>query len=88
MDQAAPTHQAFSGYQRERREKPNLVCNRHLCADCHRQEELKLDASLYTCLQILSVSIFEKTEISCALQPNLHGTDQTTSSNQLNLFDI
>jgi hypothetical protein len=34
------------------------------------KKELKLDASLYTCLQILSVSIFEKTEISCALQPN------------------
>ena len=32
------------------------------------KKELKLDASLYTCLQILSVSIFEKTEISCALQ--------------------
>ena len=27
------------------------------------KKELKLDASLYTCLQILSVSIFEKTEI-------------------------
>ena len=33
------------------------------------KKKLKLDASLYTCLQILSVSIFEKTEISCALQP-------------------
>jgi hypothetical protein len=30
------------------------------------KKELKLDASLYTCLQILSVSVFEKTEISCA----------------------
>ena len=29
-----------------------------------------LDASLYTCLQILSVSVFEKTEVSCALQPD------------------
>jgi hypothetical protein len=32
------------------------------------KKELHLDASLYTCLQILSVSVFEKTEISCALQ--------------------
>ncbi len=38
------------------------------------KKELKLDASLYTCLQILSVSIFEKTEISCVLQPYLHRT--------------
>jgi hypothetical protein len=52
------------------------------------KKELKLDASLYTCLQILSVSIFEKTEISCALQPYLHRTDQPTFANQLNLFDI
>ena len=34
------------------------------------KKELQLDASLYTCLQILSVSVFEKTEISCALQPD------------------
>jgi hypothetical protein len=52
------------------------------------KKELKLDASLYTCLQILSVSIFEKTEISCALQPNPHRTDQPDHDNQLNLFDI
>jgi hypothetical protein len=52
------------------------------------KKELKLDASLYTCLQILSVSIFEKTEISCALQPNLHGIDQPVFANQLNLFEI
>ena len=31
------------------------------------KKELQLDASLYTCLQILSVSVFEKTEVSCAL---------------------
>jgi len=52
------------------------------------KKEMKLDAPLYTCLQILSVSIFEKTEISCALQPYLHRTDQPDFSNQLNLFDI
>ena len=32
------------------------------------KKELQLDASLYTLLQILSVSVFEKTEISRALQ--------------------
>ena len=52
------------------------------------KKELKLVASLQTCLQILSVSIFEKTEISCVLQPNLYRGDQITPSNQLNLFDI
>ena len=52
------------------------------------KKELKLDASLYTCLQILSVSIFEKTELSCALQPSPYKIDQSTFANQLNLFEI
>ena len=52
------------------------------------KKELKLDASLYTCLQILSVSIFEKTEISCALQPYLDNSAQISSVNQLMLFDF
>ena len=52
------------------------------------RKELKLEASLYTCLQILSVSVFEKTHISCALQPSLNTTDQYAFANQLNLFDI
>jgi len=52
------------------------------------KKELKLEASLYTCLQILSVSIFEKTEIPCALLTYLHRTDHTANANQLNLFDI
>jgi len=52
------------------------------------KKELKLDASLYTCLQIMSVSIFEKTELSCALQPSPYKMDQPYFANQLNLFDI
>jgi hypothetical protein len=52
------------------------------------KKELNLEASLYTCLQILSVSIFEKTQLSCALQPYQSQNDQATSPNQLNLFNI
>ena len=52
------------------------------------KKELHLNASLYTCLQILSVSVFEKTEISCALQGDDSANDPTPSANQLNLFDI
>jgi hypothetical protein len=52
------------------------------------RKELQLDASLYTCLQILSVSVFEKTEISCALQADASQIDPPTVANQLNLFDI
>jgi hypothetical protein len=52
------------------------------------KKELHLDASLYTCLQILSVSVFEKTEASCALQPDRSQIDPPISSNQLILFDF
>jgi transposase len=52
------------------------------------KKELQLDASLYTCLQILSVSVFEKTEVSCALQPDASRIDMPDFDNQLNLFDI
>ena len=52
------------------------------------KKQLQLDASLYTCLQILSVSVFEKTEVSCALQPDRSQSDPPISDNQLVLFDF
>jgi len=52
------------------------------------KKELQLNASLYTCLQILSVSIFEKTEISCALQPDRSQREIATPANQLILCDF
>ena len=48
------------------------------------KKELKLDASLYTCLQILSVSVFEKTQISCALQQTTYQSLLPCHPNQLN----
>ena len=50
------------------------------------KKELQLNASLYTCLQILSVCIFEKTELSCALQPNDYTMEIQDNPNQLILF--
>ena len=52
------------------------------------KKELQLKASLYTCLQILSVSVFEKTQISCALQGDDYEVDSLPPSNQLILFDF
>jgi hypothetical protein len=52
------------------------------------KKELQLDASLYTCLQILSISVFEKIEISRALQTDALQIDLLDAANQLNLFDI
>ncbi len=52
------------------------------------KKELHLDASLYTCLQILSVSVFEKNQLSCALQPDQPQTEPPTNANQLTLFSF
>jgi len=52
------------------------------------KKELQLKASLYTCLQILSVSVFEKTQISCALQGDDYTVDPLPPSTQLILFDF
>lgn len=52
------------------------------------KKELHLDASLYTCLQILSVSIFEKTQLIAALQPDRSQITPPSIDNQLILFDF
>lgn len=52
------------------------------------KKELQLDASLYTCLQILSVSVFEKTPISQALRSDRSIPDLPIAGRQLILFDI
>jgi len=52
------------------------------------KKELQLDASLYTLLQILSVSVFEKTPLLQAFAGNGQFPEQTVFANQLNLFDF
>ena len=52
------------------------------------KKELQLDASLYTCLQILSVSVFEKSQLSSALQADATDVGELDFANQLNLFEI
>jgi len=52
------------------------------------KKELQINASLYTLLQILSVSVFEKTEISCAFQSTGYSSETLDTDNQLNLFGI
>jgi hypothetical protein len=70
----------------------NAVKTQIWCAVCTYvliaivKKKLHLDASLYTLLQILSVSVFEKIQLSCALQPDLQIPEMPIHSNQLNLF--
>jgi len=52
------------------------------------KKELQLDASLYYLLQILSVSVFEKNQLSQAFAASGQFPEQTDFYNQLNLFDF
>ena len=51
------------------------------------KKRLKLEQSLYTILQILSITLFEKTLISWALTENNYNNKFTSGHIQLNLFD-
>ncbi len=52
------------------------------------KKELHLNASLYTLLQILSVSVFEKTPLKQAFSSNAYTPEQTSIDNQLGLFEF
>lgn len=62
------------------------VCSYLLVAIVRKR--LKLDASLYTMLQILSVSLFEKTPMNEAFSASGLSSDENGSSNQLRLLDF
>jgi len=88
VGQAAPAHQEIFGHQRERgRAKTQIWCavSTYMLIAVIKKE-LHLDASLNTCLQILSVSVFEKTQISCALRGDDYEVNPLPPSNQLILF--
>src|SRR3984885_3443962 len=50
------------------------------------KKRLRLEASLYTLMQVLSVTIFEKMPIRTALSAEMYQCDTGTENNQLNLF--
>ena len=52
------------------------------------KKRFQIDLSLYTILQILSVTLFEKTPILQALSPTNYTIADTQNHNQLTLFDL
>ena len=52
------------------------------------KKELHLDAFIHTCVWILSISIFEKTQLSCTLQSDRSQITSPFIDNQLILFDF
>jgi hypothetical protein len=52
------------------------------------RKRMNLEASLYTMMQVISVSIFEKMPIQSAFSPEVYSSDPDIENNQLNLFDF
>jgi hypothetical protein len=52
------------------------------------KKQLKLEHDLYTLLQILSLSLFEKTQLERALSKSSSGIEEELSRNQLQLFNF
>jgi IS4 transposase len=52
------------------------------------RKRLGLDVSLYTFLQVISVTAFEKMPIKSAIANGPNTSDQPQDDNQLNLFTI
>jgi hypothetical protein len=50
------------------------------------RKRLKLDVSLYTLMQVFSVTVFEKASIESIILQTLDGSDTVMDDNQLNLF--
>jgi hypothetical protein len=52
------------------------------------KKQLGLEASLYTLMQVISVTIFEKMAIRTALSSEMPQCDTAIENNQLNLFNF
>jgi len=52
------------------------------------KKQLKLETELYTILQILSLTLFEKTPLDQLLMMADYKNEECAMDNQLNLFDL
>ena len=50
------------------------------------RERLKLDVSLYTLMQVFSVTVFEKASIESLILQTVDSSETVMNGNQLNLF--
>ena len=87
MDQATPANQGLLRHHGECRQNPDMDCRLGLCARGHHQKMTQARGSLYTILQILSVTIFERTPLLQVLTDSDYNMQGCESLNQLNLFD-
>ena len=86
VDQTAPANQGILRHNRERGEDANLDRRVRLRPRRHRQKRLNCSASLYEMLQILRITMFERTSIKQLLSQQPQTSHERASFNQLSLF--
>ena len=52
------------------------------------RKQLKLDVSLYTLMQVFSVTVFEKVSMESIIFQTADSSEPVMDGNQLNLFDV
>ena len=87
VDQTASSNKGVLWYIRKCGEDSNLDCNIGVCFGTIIKKLLKLDLSLYTILQIFSITLFEKMPILKALTDTDYKNKITSGHIQLNLFE-
>ena len=87
MDQAAPPDQnSFFGTSKNAVKTQIWIAVSVYVLVAIIRKRLKLEQSLYTILQILSLTMFEKTLLNQLFEPENPQFDPTENPNQLNLF--
>ena len=87
MDQAAPAHQGILRHFRKRRQIANLDRPLGLRLGCHRQEAPRTHGEPLRILQILSLTLFEKTPVNGLFDSGRSHNILEQRPNQLNLFN-
>jgi hypothetical protein len=87
MDKAAPANQIFLWNHRKRRQAQIWIAVSVYVLVAIIQKRLHLDLSLYTILQILSVTIFKRISLLLVGTGLDDRTDHLKIYNQLNLYD-
>jgi len=88
MDQTAPAHQILLRNVGKRSEDSGMDAVSVYVLVAIIKKRLKLETSLYTILQILSVTLFERMALFQALTDCENTMPEGNMHNQLNLFDL
>ena len=88
MDQTTLAYQNILRNQRKCAECPNLDRRFNLCIGTHHKKRLNLETELYTILQILSVTLFEKVALNELFTTSRQKDIINDSPKQLLLFDL